>query len=305
MQALSARLQNTKVNDLVKRVAEVISLRLRSSPQSATGSILGRSNDQQILVDQDTAATYVKGMHSCSPTLSLLQHLSVSVFLLLPGDSDADQFLFIETAYFERVHPFYPFLDQTAFERTLADRDLPQRLSTNKAFSALYHSVLALGSQYCGCGSFEPGKSRAWQLFSVALALFSELLTLPDSLLILQALTSMAIVTLSVSCIQIEHIIISEGARRAQKVSFGQPRDGLPDSYGRVFWVLYTIEKTSSFCYGRSSVSFFLFWGARANILGRLPCVVIDWLWERNIDLQRLRHRVSRAQHLGIRIPLR
>ncbi|EXJ89901.1 hypothetical protein A1O3_02968 [Capronia epimyces CBS 606.96] len=218
MQALSTRLQNTKVNDLVKRVADVISHRLRSSPHSVNGSILARSHDQEILVDRDTAAVYVK-------------------------------------AYFDRVHPFYPFLDQSDFESALVDPDLPRRLSTNKAFSALYHSVLALGSQYCGYGSFEPGKSRSWQLFSVALALFPDLLTLPDSLLTLQALTSMAIFALSVSCIQIEHLIISEGARRAQKVSFGQPRDGgLPDSYGRVFWVLYTIEKTSSFYYGRSSI---------------------------------------------------
>ncbi|KIW29434.1 hypothetical protein, variant [Cladophialophora immunda] len=217
MQALSTRLQNSKLDDLVKRVAEVVSHRLRSSPQSANGSILVRSNDKDIMVNQDTAAIYIK-------------------------------------AYFQRVHPFYPFLDQTTFEQNIADPDFSRKLSTNKALSALYHSVLALGCQHCRNGSFEPGKSRAWQLFSVALSLFPDLLTLPDSLLTLQALTSMAIFTLSVSCIQIEHIIISEGARRAQQISFGQLTDGLSDTYGRVFWVLYTIEKTSSFYYGRSSI---------------------------------------------------
>lgn len=115
-----------------------------------------------------------------------------------------------------------------------------------------------MGCQCSGYGTFEPGKGRSWQLFSVSLALFSDLLTLPDSLLTLQALTAMAIFALGISCLQIEHLIISEAARRAQNITFSRHRDVLAHTYSRTFWVLYSVEKTASFYFGRSSVSPFL-----------------------------------------------
>ncbi|KIW94661.1 uncharacterized protein Z519_04638 [Cladophialophora bantiana CBS 173.52] len=216
MTALSARLQNNKLNDLLRRAAEVINGRVRGGPPSPSGTLLRRSNTQEVILEWEVASTYVK-------------------------------------CYFERIHPFYPFLDRATFEQTISNPNFSQEMITNKALSALYHAVLALGCQHSGYGSFEPGKSRSWLLFSVALAAFPDLLTLPDSLLLLQALTAMTIFTLSLSCLQIEHIILTESSRRVQKIPLSRQKDAVLKSYARTFWVLYSIEKTSSFYCGRSS----------------------------------------------------
>lgn len=74
--------------------------------------------------------------------------------------------------------------------------NFPGRLATNKAMYALYHAVVALGCQAGSGGRFEPGKGRAWQFLSRALAIFPDLLALPDSLDVLQAMTAMSIYSL-------------------------------------------------------------------------------------------------------------
>lgn len=127
-------------------------------------------------------------------------------------------------------------------------------LAQNKAWSALYHAVLALGCQRDGGGSFEPGTGKAWELFSASLALFPELLAMPDSLTMLQALAAMAVYALNISCLSIEHVIISEGARRAQNLASVTLSGAAAQNYHRTFWVLYSLEKTCSFYFGRSSV---------------------------------------------------
>lgn len=127
-------------------------------------------------------------------------------------------------------------------------------LTENKAFSALYHAVLALGCLYGGGGSFEPGKGRAWQLFSISLALFPELVQTPDSLLSLQAMTTMAIYSLGISCLSIEKFVITEAARRAQNLALVTMSGAAAQAFRRTFWVLYSLEKMSSFFFGRSSV---------------------------------------------------
>jgi len=71
MSALAACLQNSKVNDLVGRVAEVINARLQSSPQSPNGSILRRAENIEAAMDQNVASVYVKGMHLSLPGPSL------------------------------------------------------------------------------------------------------------------------------------------------------------------------------------------------------------------------------------------
>jgi hypothetical protein len=78
--------------------------------------------------------------------------------------------------YFDQVHPIYPFLDRRSFEEKASNRDLPAYLAQNPAFSALYHTVLALGCQYTEGGSFEIGKGKAWKLYQIALGLFPDLL---------------------------------------------------------------------------------------------------------------------------------
>lgn len=137
----------------------------------------------------------------------------------------------------------------------VSDPLCPRLLAENKAWSALYYAVLALGCQATGGGSFEPGRGEAWQLFSTALSVLPDLMTLPDSLTLLHAMAAMTIYSLSISCLAIEHLMISEAARRAQNLGNAKFTGDALLCYQKVFWVLYFVEKISSFHFGRNSVS--------------------------------------------------
>lgn len=92
----------------------------------------------------------------------------------------------MDTAYFANVHPVYPFLDQQDFQRLAAGSYPPKTVQSSEAFSALYHTVLALGSQYEGCGSFQPGSGRSFELFQMSLGNLSTILVPPYSLVHLE-----------------------------------------------------------------------------------------------------------------------
>ncbi len=94
----------------------------------------------------------------------------------------------MKLAYFENLHPVYPFLDREEFNSHAFGSHLPEMLQFSKAFSALYHAVLALGSQYHQGGSFEPNSGRAWNLFQISLGYMSDILVPPYSLVNLQVL---------------------------------------------------------------------------------------------------------------------
>jgi hypothetical protein len=89
------------------------------------------------------------------------------------------------SAYFEHVHPVYPFLDRKDFEQMASDANLAGKLDSRPAFSALYHAVLALGCQYVGDCPFD-SRGKPWQLFHVSLKLLPHILLPPDSLVDLQ-----------------------------------------------------------------------------------------------------------------------
>lgn len=89
-------------------------------------------------------------------------------------------------AYFEQVHPIHPFLDRKEFEEKAFSPQLPRLLSSSPPFSALYHTVLALGCQYQEGGAFDPGKGKAWELFQTALGLFSDILVPRETLVNVQ-----------------------------------------------------------------------------------------------------------------------
>ncbi|KAI1075017.1 hypothetical protein F5B20DRAFT_595662 [Whalleya microplaca] len=218
LQYLSAQLGNDKVRELVQRISSVIAYRLRRHEKVSSGSL---------------GATKEESSDRCTDTTEIDTNIKL---------------------YFECVHPIYPFLDRKAFESKASSSNIGDILAQNKAWSALYYTVLALGCQAGGDGSFEPGKGRAWRFFSRSLAIFPELLALPDSLDVLQAMTSMAIYSLGISCLAIEHFIISEAARRAQNLGNVNQRGSAIASYHRTFWVLYALEKISSFYFGRNSV---------------------------------------------------
>ncbi|KAI8263510.1 hypothetical protein K4K53_008120 [Colletotrichum sp. SAR 10_77] len=155
--------------------------------------------------------------------------------------------------YFERVHPVFPFLDKALFEATVNGPNFLTLLERSKPWSCLYHTILALGSQYADGGTFEAGRGESWRLFSVALGGFSDLLLLPDSLTILQALTAMSVYGLGICGLAVEPVIMSEAARRAQIMSTNNFTGTAAVAYQKAFWILYTIEKITSFHFGRSS----------------------------------------------------
>ncbi|KAK9795029.1 hypothetical protein SCARD494_05100 [Seiridium cardinale] len=222
LQHLSAQLRNDKVKDLVRRISSVISSRVGHYDNVSSSTIKYAADTRPVTaVDPNAAAFWIK----CK-------------------------------SYFEQVHPFYPFLDRGSFESLAYGSELSLLLAQNKPWSALYHTVLALGCQVTGGGSFEPGKGEAWRLFSTSLAIFPDLMTLPDSLVLLQAMAAMTIYSVGISCLAVEHVILSEAARRAQSLGSTNLSGNASISYQRVFWVLYSVEKVSSFHLGRNSVFF-------------------------------------------------
>jgi hypothetical protein len=86
-------------------------------------------------------------------------------------------------AYFENIHPMYPFLMRKTFEEKALSPQIESLLETNVAWSALYHGVLALGSQFHDKGDFSPGKGLPWQLFKLALGMMPNLVG-PDATLL-------------------------------------------------------------------------------------------------------------------------
>ncbi|KPM43985.1 hypothetical protein AK830_g2504 [Neonectria ditissima] len=252
--SLSARLQNNKVDKLVKRFSSVLQNRVKSPDKVSARSISQEKGRNGPFTDRTAAANFI-------------------------------------TAYFDRVHPLYPHLNRATFKSTAFSADLPTILTENKPFSALYHSVLALGCLYDGGGSFEPGKGRAWQLFSISLALFPDLVQSPDSLLILQAMTTIAIYSLGISCLSIEKFVITEATRRAQNLALVNLSSAATQAFRRTFWVLYSLEKMSSFYFGRSSAFIDI------DITTPIPCIpesifgTFDWF----LTFARLSRLLSRA----------
>ncbi|KAI1475620.1 hypothetical protein F4774DRAFT_396177 [Daldinia eschscholtzii] len=218
---LSSRLQNDKVNRLVQRISSVIASRLQHHASVATSGSMSNVRESQ----KDAIA--------------------------IPDTAEADAHIKL---YFERIHPMYPFLDRKEFEAMVHAPYFADRLVQSKALYALYNAIVALGCQAGSGGKFEPGKGRAWQYMARALAAIPDLFTLPDSLDVLQAMTALTIYSLGISCIAIEHFILSEAARRAQNLGRANLRGKARVAYHRAFWLLYTIEKIINFHFGRNSI---------------------------------------------------
>ncbi|KAL0940562.1 fungal specific transcription factor domain containing protein [Colletotrichum truncatum] len=219
LKSLSLRLGHDRVRDLVGRVSADINRHLRTATRfsSNISSHQGSRTPPSCLQDKSRVAKWIK-------------------------------------LYFECVHPRLPFLDQAAFEATAASQNQPNVVPRSKSWTALYHTILAFGSQYDGGGSFEPEKGESWELFSVALANFTDLMLLPDSLTTLQALTAMAIYTLGVSSFGLDQVIMSEAVRRAQNLADAKFNGHATNAYRKTFWVLYSLEKLITFQLGKTSL---------------------------------------------------
>ncbi|KAL1853347.1 hypothetical protein Plec18170_005344 [Paecilomyces lecythidis] len=189
------------------------------------------------------------------PSGSIIKFKGPSSAVQIPPESAASYIRGYYPSYFEHVHPLYPFLDRQSFEAQVFNTNLQQLLSTSAPFSALYHTVLALGCQYQEGGTFDPGQGKAWKLFQISLGLFPDVLVPRETLVNVQAVTAMAIFALNLSCLQIGQTMVSEAARMAQSLGFGRATCCNDNAeYHRTFWVIYTIEKMDSFYSGRNSI---------------------------------------------------
>ncbi|KAJ9266328.1 transcriptional regulator family: Fungal Specific TF [Paecilomyces variotii] len=218
IRSVSELLGHTKLRDLIETMITVINGRMNRSGRPSGSIIKFKEPSSAVQIPPESAASYIR-------------------------------------AYFEQVHPLYPFLDRQSFEAKVCNPQLPQLLSTSAPFSALYHTVLALGCQYQEGGTFDPGQGKAWKLFQISLGLFPDVLVPRESLINVQAVTAMAIFALNLSCLQIGQMMVSEAARMAQSLGFGRATSSSDNAeYHRTFWVIYTIEKMDSFYSGRNSV---------------------------------------------------
>ncbi|KAH9214474.1 fungal-specific transcription factor domain-containing protein [Leptodontidium sp. 2 PMI_412] len=169
--------------------------------------------------------------------------------------SDESAKLYIK-AYFNHVHPVYPFIDRADFEVQALGTCRDQLLKSSTAFSALYHSILALGCQYQDGGTFDPGKGTAWQLYQVSLGLLTDILVPKESLVNMQAIISMAIFAHNSSCLQIGNMLTAEAARIAQLLGFNKAtcQEVNEAACHRTFWVIYILEKTMCFACSKASI---------------------------------------------------
>lgn len=89
-------------------------------------------------------------------------------------------------AYFEMVHPIYPFLCAETFQQQASSQNLLNVLATDRAWAALYYAVVAIGCQYNDGGSFEAGIGEAWTYFDRSLSHFQDILLCRGSLTAVQ-----------------------------------------------------------------------------------------------------------------------
>lgn len=151
-------------------------------------------------------------------------------------------------SYFAQVHPMYPFLNRKIFEEKASSPHMSLLLETNVAWSALYHGVLALGSQFHDKGDFFPEKGLSWQLFRQALGTMPHLVGPDAGLLHVQAVIIIAIFSQNLSSYTLENFLVSKAARIAMHLNFNK-ETGKNDSdeTAAAFWVIYCLEKSLSF----------------------------------------------------------
>lgn len=196
------------------------------------------------------------------------------------------------------MHPSFPFLDQKQIETAALGEHLAQTLASDKSWSALFYTVLALGSQYNDGGGFQPSNNISWRFFSTALALFPDLLISKAALTTVQAITAMAIYASTVSSMQFSYVMISEGAKKAQALGYNRLPTPGDNPRNRAFWVLYCMEKTLTFTTMRGSVIM------DSDISSAVPSSVGDMSGLDNFDwfvawvrLSRLSSRIYASLH--------
>ncbi|KAF4961926.1 hypothetical protein FSARC_9967 [Fusarium sarcochroum] len=223
--SLCQKLGNDRLQDAVKRLDDFTlgRLGLADKPLDVPISFKKPNNIEDFTLEE--AASYIEGEASEHAHLSeIANNLE---------------------AFFANIHPVYPFIDRQEFEAQALSPTVTETLTRNPNFSALYHSILALGSQFVSdkrFGSFEPGKGRSWQLFQVALSHMADIILPRESLESVQSLAALTIYALNCSTLQFDDFFISHAARMVVELRYHKSIES-EAKHLRVFWVIYVLEK--------------------------------------------------------------
>ncbi|KAG6025860.1 hypothetical protein E4U19_002950 [Claviceps sp. Clav32 group G5] len=216
VELLTQKIGSDRLKNLIHKIDDMITERLRGRDSSAWTPIHFTKPQQQVVIYKDVADRYID-------------------------------------AYFKFVHPIYPFLDRGEFTSRTLSHDESSSALEERTFSALYYSVLALGSQYVGGGTFQPGQGVTWNLFQTALGYVADVIVPKESLENLQALTAMSVFATNACCLQLEDTLIGEAARMALSLRYHKSANASV-SQMRTFWVVYYMEKHSCFQNRMSSI---------------------------------------------------
>ncbi|SCO90227.1 uncharacterized protein FRV6_14355 [Fusarium oxysporum] len=158
-----------------------------------------------------------------------------------------------QDAYFDQVHPLYPFLDRASFENRARSSRVGDVRSADPAWCALYHAVLGLGSLYHESGSFNAFSGTASDIFRVSLALFPRMIFGQTNLVTVQAMAAMTTFGVTYAALPIEGVLISKAARNVSHFQMTKAEACKTNQeFQRAFWVIYSLESEYCLNIGRS-----------------------------------------------------
>ncbi|RAH43489.1 fungal specific transcription factor domain-containing protein [Aspergillus brunneoviolaceus CBS 621.78] len=228
VKAINERLGHNRLDQLLEQIRALVSTKIKTAcaiPQS-----------------------YIQRRHSLSQSHEFPDWASIQAHIsgiLAPFSISHPA----KVAYFEAVHPVYPFLSPDTFRQKATAENLPHLLAADRAWAALFYAIVAIGCQNNEGGSFEVGVGEAWQYFERSLSYFPDLVFGRGSLTAVQAIFSS-----TVSAFQFEPLMLSEASMMAQALGYHRSNGVQETAHRRTFWVLYYLEKTSCFGTARNSV---------------------------------------------------
>lgn len=161
VRAISQRLGHNRLDQLLDEIRAVVATKVKNTcaiPQSYIQRHLGTGKIEEV------------------PSRDIIDgHISGTCVLIARSYSLADKYNPL-AAYFDTVHPIYPFLCPNTFRARATSQELVQSLGTDKVWAALFYAILAIGCQNNEGGSYDTGVGEAWSYFERSLSCFQDLL---------------------------------------------------------------------------------------------------------------------------------
>ncbi|OCK74675.1 hypothetical protein K432DRAFT_310261, partial [Lepidopterella palustris CBS 459.81] len=167
-------------------------------------------------------------------------------------------------AYFRTVQCIFPVLHRPVFEERLSNY-LRDYYPFDPAWSALLNAVLASGCRAMLSSetptAFERSSQEAWGYFLNAINLIAQMVYKPTSVAVVQALAVMTVYAQGLSspqrleynfCTLAVHVAQGLGMHRQPLASWNLPDHEIQER-NRLFWTIYTLDKTISLRSGRPS----------------------------------------------------